>query len=110
MFCWGSAIHGELGLGGIEEETILTPREVDFTKAPEVQESKIFSLFNRIIKTIMYYELNDNEIIAVACGENYTVLITQDGQIYSCGNNDSGQLGHQKERKKRLGNLLSKGF
>lgn len=36
----------------------------------------------------------------VACGENYTVAITNDGQVYSCGNNDYGQLGHEKARKR----------
>ncbi|XP_078046235.1 HECT and RLD domain containing E3 ubiquitin ligase 4 isoform X1 [Augochlora pura] len=70
MFCWGSTIYGELGLGGIEEENILTPREVDFTKAAEV--------------------------VQIACGENFTVVVTQDGRLYSCGNNDYGQLGHRK--------------
>ncbi|XP_017798859.1 PREDICTED: probable E3 ubiquitin-protein ligase HERC4 [Habropoda laboriosa] len=74
MFCWGSNIHGELGLGGIEEETILTPSEVDFKTASEIEQ--------------------------IACGENYTVVITQNGKVYSCGNNDYGQLGHEKGRKR----------
>ncbi|XP_008552683.1 probable E3 ubiquitin-protein ligase HERC4 isoform X2 [Microplitis demolitor] len=75
MFCWGSTVHGELGLGGIEEEIINVPREVtDFKKATEVKD--------------------------IACGNNYTIVITHDGKIYSCGNNDSGQLGHDKPRKK----------
>ena len=74
MFCWGSTIHGELGLGGIEDENILVPREVDFKKATEIEQ--------------------------IACGENYTVVITQDGEVYSCGNNDYGQLGHEKGRKR----------
>lgn len=74
MFCWGSTIHGELGLGGIEDENILIPREVDFKKASKIQH--------------------------IACGENYTVIITQDGEIYSCGNNDYGQLGHEQGTKR----------
>lgn len=41
MFCWGSTIHGELGLGGIEDENIFMPRQVDFAKANEVEQSKI---------------------------------------------------------------------
>ncbi|XP_074114666.1 HECT and RLD domain containing E3 ubiquitin ligase 4 isoform X1 [Cotesia typhae] len=75
MFCWGSTVHGELGLGGLEEEIINVPREVtDFKQATEIKD--------------------------IACGNNYTVVITQDGKIYSCGNNDCGQLGHDKPRKK----------
>ncbi|XP_017765568.1 PREDICTED: probable E3 ubiquitin-protein ligase HERC4 isoform X2 [Eufriesea mexicana] len=74
MFGWGSTIHGELGLGGIENENILIPRELDFKKASEIQQ--------------------------IACGENHTIVVTQDGGIYSCGNNDFGQLGHEKGRKR----------
>ncbi|XP_046611167.1 probable E3 ubiquitin-protein ligase HERC4 isoform X2 [Neodiprion virginianus] len=74
MFCWGSTVHGELGLGGIEDENILVPRELEFKKSTQVEH--------------------------IACGENYTVVITRDGQIYSCGNNDHGQLGHEKPRKR----------
>ena len=36
----------------------------------------------------------------VACGDNYTVAITNDGKVYSCGNNDYGQLGHELARKR----------
>ncbi|XP_020278361.1 probable E3 ubiquitin-protein ligase HERC4 isoform X2 [Pseudomyrmex gracilis] len=74
MFCWGSAIHGELGLGGIEDENIFMPRKVDFIEADNIEQ--------------------------IACGENYTVAITKDGKVYSCGNNDYGQLGHEKARKR----------
>lgn len=40
MFGWGSTTHGQLGLGGIEEEVISTPREVNFEKANEIGQSK----------------------------------------------------------------------
>ncbi|XP_067008518.1 probable E3 ubiquitin-protein ligase HERC4 isoform X2 [Anabrus simplex] len=74
MFCWGNTVNGELGLGGIEEEQILSPRELQFSKATEVEQ--------------------------VACGANHTVIITNEGKVYSCGNNDYGQLGHNKARMK----------
>lgn len=28
MFCWGNTVNGELGLGGIEENHILSPAEI----------------------------------------------------------------------------------
>jgi len=28
MYCWGNTINGELGLGGIEENYILSPEEI----------------------------------------------------------------------------------
>lgn len=101
MFCWGSTVHGELGLGGIEDENILVPRELDFKKATQVEHSKKPD-YNKIrnIKIILKFSYLPFCCRSVACGENYTIVITKDGQLYSCGNNDHGQLGHEKPRKR----------
>lgn len=74
MYCWGSTVHGELGLGGIEEEQILTPKQLTWS--------------------------NVDKVTNVACGENHTLLLTRDGEVYSCGSNDYGQLGHMAPRKR----------
>jgi alpha-tubulin suppressor-like RCC1 family protein len=31
---------------------------------------------------------------AVACGDTHTLVVTQDGQLYTFGRNQNGQLGH----------------
>lgn len=36
----------------------------------------------------------------VACGPNHTLLLNNSGQLYSCGSNDFGQLGHERPRKR----------
>ncbi|XP_063931720.1 probable E3 ubiquitin-protein ligase HERC4 isoform X2 [Zophobas morio] len=74
MFGWGSTIHGELGFGGIEEEHIFTPKSLDWLEAKSV--------------------------IKAALGDNHTLFLTKDGKVYSCGNNDYGQLGHDQPRKR----------
>ncbi|XP_018331399.1 probable E3 ubiquitin-protein ligase HERC4 [Agrilus planipennis] len=74
MFAWGSTIHGELGLGGIEQEIVLTPTQVDWPLA--------------------------DQIVEVACGDNHTLILTNEGKVYSCGSNDYGQLGHDQPRKR----------
>ncbi|XP_071455632.1 probable E3 ubiquitin-protein ligase HERC4 [Hetaerina americana] len=74
MFCWGNTVNGELGLGGIEEEHILSPRELYFKEAANVS--------------------------YVSCGENHTVMLTDVGTVYTCGSNDYGQLGHDGPRKR----------
>lgn len=71
---WGQATDGQLGLGGIDDDRILCPREVT-------------SLSKCIIKDI-------------SCGSKHTVIVSKDGVVYTCGNNDAGQLGHEKSRKK----------
>jgi E3 ubiquitin-protein ligase HERC4 len=45
MFCWGNALNGELGLGGIEEEHVLSPRELGFSKATNIKESEFRGLY-----------------------------------------------------------------
>ncbi|CAD7081549.1 unnamed protein product [Hermetia illucens] len=74
VYCWGNTSHGELGLGGIEDELILTPRKMTWSEAPG--------------------------LIQAACGCNHTVLLTKAGKTFSCGCNDHGQLGHDLSRKR----------
>jgi E3 ubiquitin-protein ligase HERC4 len=123
MYCWGRTIHGELGLGGIEDENILIPRKLDFQKASEVKQSITFFIklicfffhcmfISKVMKSSFcyfgcyYFQIMISIYIIVACGENHTVIIIENGQIYSCGNNDSGQLGHEKPTKR----LRNKGY
>jgi len=74
VYCWGNMTHGQLGLGGIEEEQILQPRELS--------------------------ALNDKQVTDAACGVHHTVFLLKTGVVYSCGNNDRGQLGHDKARRR----------
>lgn len=56
MFCWGSTIHGELGLGGIEDENIFMPREVDFAETSNIEQSKLRE-YLRVYKILITKEL-----------------------------------------------------
>ncbi|XP_050536005.1 probable E3 ubiquitin-protein ligase HERC4 isoform X1 [Daktulosphaira vitifoliae] len=82
MFSWGNTVNGELGLGGIEDNHILSPTEI--TNFKDVCNIK-----------------------SVACGKNHTLALTEDGKLYSCGSNDFGQLGHNGPRTKLRINLIS---
>lgn len=74
IYGWGNTSQGQLGLGGIEDEQIVSAREVS-------------SLSGKHIKDI-------------ALGVEHAVFLMQDGVVYSCGNNDYGQLGHDKARRR----------
>ncbi|XP_052894618.1 probable E3 ubiquitin-protein ligase HERC4 [Anopheles moucheti] len=71
VYCWGNTAHGELGLGGIEEEQVLVPRKMEWSHAEDVTQA--------------------------ACGTTHTLFLTKEGKIYACGNNDHGQLGHDTD-------------
>lgn len=81
MLCWGSTKHGQLGLGGIEEELILAP-----------QVNKQFSSSST--------SSSSKRVLQVSCGYNHTLFLLDDGTVYSCGNNDYEQLGHEGPRKR----------
>ncbi|KPP76569.1 putative E3 ubiquitin-protein ligase HERC4, partial [Scleropages formosus] len=74
MLCWGNASFGQLGLGGIDEEIVLEPRNCEFFRGKKV--------------------------LDVGCGHRHTAFLLNDGTVYTCGCNDLGQLGHDKSRKK----------
>ena len=42
----------------------------------------------------MIQGLKGISVVSVVCGENFTLLLTEEGKLYSCGANESGQLGH----------------
>lgn len=93
MFCWGSMKHGELGLGGLEEETITQPRISPFALADKIVQG--------IVSLVAVGVLDFPNVllsIAVGCGDNHTILVLGDGKLYSFGLNDFGQLGHGRSR------------
>ncbi|XP_075163815.1 HECT and RLD domain containing E3 ubiquitin ligase 4 isoform X2 [Haematobia irritans] len=75
IYCWGNTAHGELGLGGIENEQILTPRK-------------------------MAWNPPNSCVTKVSCGRWHTLFLTSSGKVYSCGSNDNGQLGHELPTKR----------
>lgn len=41
MFAWGSTVNGELGLGGIEEENIITPTRLKYSIVDSIGDGKL---------------------------------------------------------------------
>ncbi|XP_017842940.1 probable E3 ubiquitin-protein ligase HERC4 isoform X1 [Drosophila busckii] len=74
LYCWGDTSHGQLGLGGIEDEQILTPSPIPWKPDSAVQQ--------------------------IACGHRHTLFLTDSGKVYACGSNDHSQLGHQLPTKR----------
>lgn len=79
IFCWGDNSFGQLGLD-------VLPNIVRIPK---------------IVKA-----LGANVVIQIACGQKHTVALTNNGEVYSWGSNNEGQLGFGQnitmEKKPRL--------
>ncbi|XP_075971785.1 HECT and RLD domain containing E3 ubiquitin ligase 4 isoform X2 [Anticarsia gemmatalis] len=74
MFCWGNATHHELCVEG--------PDTLDL-----------------VIKPTLSKWRESNHLKAVAAGEFHTMYLTNSGHLYSCGNNEVGQLGRHTENR-----------
>ncbi|KAE8630832.1 hypothetical protein XENTR_v10000981 [Xenopus tropicalis] len=71
MLCWGHSTFGQLGNGHSFQGSVSDPCVCRFSLAACVKE--------------------------VACGGKHTLFLLEDGQVYSCGWNGEGQLGHDHE-------------
>ncbi|KAG8454208.1 hypothetical protein GDO86_000737 [Hymenochirus boettgeri] len=71
MLCWGHSAFGQLGIGHRSPTIVTTPCSSTFPLATCIKK--------------------------VACGGNHTLFLMEDGQVYSCGWNGEGQLGHTLE-------------
>ncbi|XP_051008249.1 probable E3 ubiquitin-protein ligase HERC6 [Acomys russatus] len=66
VFAWGAGSHGQLGIGEFKEINIMPMK----------------------IKA-----LGSIKIIQVSCGHYHSLALSEDGQVFSWGNNSQGQLG-----------------
>lgn len=74
MLCWGHSDFGQLGVNHGSISFILEPIASTFSLSRCVRQ--------------------------VACGENHSIFLLDDGRVYSCGGNSVGQLGqdhHDRE-------------
>ncbi|XP_033239511.1 probable E3 ubiquitin-protein ligase HERC4 isoform X2 [Drosophila pseudoobscura] len=109
LYCWGDASHGQLGLGGIENEQILAPSQIEFAGATDCLRTSPHALPAETTITtslatscplkghvcrLPIPELQAYVVIQIACGSRHSMALTEWDQILSCGDNDCGQVGH----------------
>ena len=44
--------------------------------------------------------LTNRQVVQTACGLHHSVFVTMNGEVFSCGYNDNGQLGHNDIRSR----------
>lgn len=69
LYSWGSGNFGELGTGAFGDSS--TPKRI---------------------------QIGRQMIIQIACGGHHTVLLTSEGKVLTCGNNNFGQTGHKSKQ------------
>ncbi|XP_071479300.1 probable E3 ubiquitin-protein ligase HERC4 [Diadema antillarum] len=76
VFSWGSATEGQLGLSCDEDAggCIAAATEVSLP--------------------------SDQKVRSISCGSQHTCVLLQDGTVFTCGANNSGQLGRQGDHFK----------
>ena len=87
VFCMGSNKNGRLGLGCADES--------DSDSEDEKHEPKSYLNFNgKFMPSLDKEKILDNKLIRqVACGGNYTLALTEEGDIYAWGEGVTGALG-----------------
>lgn len=74
MLCWGYSSFGQPGIGSNLQVIVPEPQVYGF--------------------------IHDRNVKEVACGGNHSVFLLEDGEVYTCGLNTKGQLGHDCEGSK----------
>ncbi|XP_015200081.2 probable E3 ubiquitin-protein ligase HERC6 isoform X1 [Lepisosteus oculatus] len=69
MYCWGEGTSGQLGLDLQENDSLV------------LQPAEVHPLLRHVS--------------LVACGEQHTLFLNEEGNVLSCGSNHRGQLGRQ---------------
>lgn len=80
VFCWGNSQDGQLGIGADDVNIVTSPKQLC---ADDI----------------------NSLIVSIACGQHHTLIALENGETYSCGNNDYSQLGHNTSRT-RLGKVF----
>jgi alpha-tubulin suppressor-like RCC1 family protein len=115
VFAWGQNTTGELGLGDNNNRAtpcrVLLPKKITrvacgachtiaLTEDGEVyvwgQNSNCNQLGIQTCENIynpLKHILLTTKIVSIACGANYTIVISDSGQLYAWGHNNYGQLG-----------------
>jgi len=89
VFAWGNGTSGQLGLSGIENQTLL-----ETAKNVLTHEEFAFSS-----KPCYVAHLHEHQVIEVGCGSHHTVAVTEEGEVLSWGSREAVGVVLDKEQQ-----------
>mmetsp|Transcript_67928 Transcript_67928/g.196699 ORF Transcript_67928/g.196699 Transcript_67928/m.196699 type:complete len:982 (+) Transcript_67928:42-2987(+) len=89
VFTWGAADMAQLGHGGTDDTEI-------YTWATDPTSGRKFAY---VVKPTVVMDLHGKRVVAksAACCNFSTAVVTEDGALYTWGNNTDGQCGHGQQ-------------
>ncbi|EAR94877.2 chromosome condensation regulator RCC1 repeat protein (macronuclear) [Tetrahymena thermophila SB210] len=124
LFSWGRNNEGQLGLGNLQAQCLYSPQQIQFDKKIVnvfsgwnhsffiTKQNELYSFGsglygqlgqgkceNSITPDKVLYHEKDQKIIKIACGETHSLLLSEQGQVFACGENQRGQLGLGRNKK-----------
>ncbi|KAL4461583.1 hypothetical protein ABPG74_016207 [Tetrahymena malaccensis] len=124
LFSWGRNNEGQLGIDTKQAQCLFSPQQIQFDKKIInvfsgsnhsffiTKQNELFSFGsglygqlgqgkceNSIIPNKVLYHEKDQKIIKIACGETHSLLLSEQGQVFACGENQRGQLGLGRNKK-----------
>ena len=96
VYSWGDGDFGKLGRGGSDGSKI--PKIID--------KLEVRYLFLIIHSSNLNGLIQNQDVIRVYCGCQFTLALTREGRLFSWGKGDNQRLGHNSEEHVRIPKLI----
>lgn len=92
VFACGSGLQGQLGLGAYTEQQKreFQDKPNDGEAAPSEYQTDVRLLQHMFVPDTRIKMFDHIKVKAVSCGRYHTLFLTQEGEVYACGQNTLG--------------------
>ncbi|XP_029168902.1 RCC1 and BTB domain-containing protein 1-like isoform X2 [Nylanderia fulva] len=89
VYAWGDNSYGQVGIQKLYDDDsykrlgIHKPRESDYNQIP-----------NKVAVPNLISKLKEKNVVSIACGSKFNMVVTGEGKLYGWGDNKSGQINY----------------